>query len=247
LSQPKTIAAIPCYNEERHIGDIVDEANKYVDQVIVIDDGSSDNTAQVAEAAGALVIRHKVNKGKGMAINTAFKWARENYVQAVVLLDGDGQHEPMDIPYVVTPVLEGKVDVVVGSRFLSTKNRIPRYRTMGQHVLTFVTNLSSGLKLTDCQSGFRAFSGRAIDALYFTQPRPGDVECEMQFLMNENQLRVAEVPITVNYDDRAKRNPVIQGVGNLFAVLHLILERRCILRKLQKKVAAILRGGLCLK
>ena len=236
MSQPKTVAAIPCYNEERHIGDIVNKAKEYVDQVIVVDDGSIDKTGEVAEARGAMVLRHKVNKGRSMAINTAFKWAKENKVQAVVLLDGDGQHEPMDIPLVLRPVVEGKVDVVVGSRFLSTKNRIPRYRTVGQHVLTFVTNLSSGLKLTDCQSGFRAFSGRAVDALYFTYPRPGDVECEMQFLMKENYLKVEEVPITVNYDDRPKRNSVIQGVGNLFAVLRLALERRPIVRRLQKKV-----------
>jgi len=234
LSRPKTIVAIPCYNEERHIGDVVDRAKEYVDQVIVIDDGSIDTTAKVAEAHGALVIRHKFNRGKGIAMNTAFEWAKENDVQALVLLDGDGQHEPADIALVLKPVLEGEADVVVGSRFLSTKNRIPRYRTVGQHILTFATNLGSGLKLTDCQSGFRAFSARAIDALYFTRPKPGDVECEMQFLMSENHLRVAEVPITVNYNGRAKRNPVVQGVGNLFAVLLLTLERRPVFKKLKK-------------
>jgi glycosyltransferase involved in cell wall biosynthesis len=234
LSRPKTIVAIPCYNEERHIGDVVDGAKEYVDQVIVIDDGSSDTTAKVAETHGALVIRHKFNRGKGIAMNTAFEWAKENDVQALVLLDGDGQHEPADIALILKPVLEGEADVVVGSRFLSTKNRIPRYRTVGQHILTFATNLSSGLKLTDCQSGFRAFSARAIDALYFTRPKPGDVECEMQFLMSENHLRVVEVPITVNYNGRAKRNPVVQGVGNLFAVLLLTLERRPVFKKLKK-------------
>jgi len=234
LSQPKTIVAIPCYNEGRHIGDVVDGAKEYVDQVIVIDDGSIDTTANVAEAHGALVIRHKFNRGKGIAINTAFEWAKEHDVQVLVLLDGDGQHKPADIALVLKPLLEGEADVVVGSRFLSTKNRIPRYRTVGQHILTFATNLGSGLKLTDCQSGFRAFSARAIDALYFTRPKPGDVECEMQFLMSENHLRVAEVPITVNYNGRAKRNPVVQGVGNLFAVLLLTLERRPVFKKLKK-------------
>jgi glycosyltransferase involved in cell wall biosynthesis len=234
LSQPKTIVAIPCCNEERHIGDVVDEAHKYVDQVIVIDDGSIDTTASVAEAHGALVIRHEVNRGKGMAMNTAFEWSKKNDVQALVLLDGDGQHKPADITLVLKPVLEGEADVAVGSRFLGIKSRIPRYRMVGQHILTFVTNLSSGLKLTDCQSGFRAFSARAIDVLHFTRPKPGDVECEMQFLMKENHLKVAEVPINVSYDGRAKRNPVVQGVGNLLAVLLLTLERCPIFKKLKK-------------
>ena len=233
--QPKIIAAIPCYNEECYIGDIVRRAGKHVDQVIVIDDGSTDRTPEVAEASGALVIRHEVNKGKGMAMNTAFEWAKENGIQAVVLLDGDGQHEPEDIPHVLEPVLESKVDVVVGSRFLSAKSPIPRYRTLGQRVLTFITNLGSGLRLTDCQSGFRAFSRRAVDTLYFTRARVGDVECEMQFLIGENHLKVAEVPIVINYDDRAKRNPVTQGVGNLFAVLSLVRERRPIFGKRKRK------------
>lgn len=231
MSQPKIIAAIPCFNEAGHIAGVVAEAQNYVDQALVIDDGSTDNTAQVAEDSGALVIRHEVNKGKGMAVNTAFQWAKENNVRAVVLLDGDGQHNPAEIPLIVQPVLDGKFDVVVGSRFLGTKSHIPKYRTLGQHVLTLVTNLGSGLRLTDCQSGFRSFSKRAIEVLYFTRTKVGDVECETQFLIKRNQLRVTEVPISVNYGDRAKRNPVIQGVGNLFTVLHLIYERRSILRK----------------
>ncbi|MCL0038948.1 glycosyltransferase family 2 protein [Dehalococcoidia bacterium] len=231
MTRPKVIAAIPCHNEERHIGDIVRKAAEYVDQVIVIDDGSSDTTAQVAEAVGALVIRHKVNKGKGMAMNTAFWWAKENGVQALVLLDGDGQHNPAEIPLVLKPALEGKADVVVGSRFLGVKSPIPRYRVIGLKILTVFTNLSSGVRLTDSQSGFRAFSKKAIDTLHFTRTKVGDVECEMQFLIRENHLKVTEAAIVVGYEEKAKRNPVAQGIGNLFAVFRLIAERR-LLRKL---------------
>ncbi len=234
MSQQKIIAAIPCHNEERHIGDVISQARRFVDRVIVVDDGSSDNTAEVAEAAGALVIRHEVNKGKGMAMNTVFQWARKNGTRAVVMLDGDGQHNPADIPLVLEPVLEGEADVVVGSRFLGKDSHIPIYRVLGQKVLTISTNLGSGLKLTDCQSGFRAFSRKAIDALHFTRTKVGDVECESQFLIKENRLKVTEVPIVVNYDDDAKRNPVIQGLGNLLTVFGLVGER--LLRKrVQKK------------
>lgn len=226
MTQRKTIAAIPCYNEERFIGSVVLKVKRFVDQVIVIDDGSTDETAIVAEAAGALVVSHEVNKGKGIAMNTAFQWAKESGVQAMVMLDGDGQHEPAHIPSVLEPVLAGKADVVIGSRFLGTKSDIPRYRAIGQRILTFVTNLGSGVKFSDTQSGFKAFSRKSIETLVFRQKGLGDVECEMQFLIKENDISVVEVPITTNYDEKAKRNPLAQGIGNMRAILSMISERR---------------------
>ncbi len=229
VPQPKIIAAIPCYNEERFIGSVVLKAKRFVDQVIVIDDGSTDGTAMIAEAAGALVIRHEVNEGKGIAMNTAFQWAKESGVQAMVMLDGDGQHKPAHIPAVLDPVLAGKADVAAGSRFLSVKSDIPGYRTIGQRILTFVTNLGSGVKLSDTQSGFKAFSRKSIETLSFTQRGVGDVESEMQFLIKENDLSLAEVPITANYDEKAKRNPLAQGMKNMNALLNMIAERRPLL------------------
>lgn len=224
--QPRIIAAIPCYNEERFIGSVVLRAREFVDQVIVVDDGSTDETARIAEAAGALVVRHEVNKGKGMAMNTAFQWAKENGAQVMVMFDGDGQHDPVQIPAVLKPVLEGKVDVALGTRFLDIRSDIPRYRTIGQRILTFITNMGSGVKITDTQSGFRAFSRKAIEVLFFSQKGVGDVECEMQFLIKENDLKMAEVSISANYDGKAKRSPVAQGLRNVNAVLSLISERR---------------------
>lgn len=226
LTQTKVIAAIPCYNEDRFIGSVVLKAREFVERVIVVDDGSTDETAKIAEAAGALVVRHEINKGKGMAMNTAFQWAKENGVQAMVLLDGDGQQEPAYIPDLLKPVLEGKADITLGSRFLNMTSKIPRYRIVGQRILTFVTNFGSGVNITDTQSGFRAFSRKSIETLSFKQAGVGDVECEMQFLINENGLRVVEVPITAIYEEGAKRNPVVQGVRNLRAVLSLISEKR---------------------
>lgn len=226
VPQPKIIAAIPCYNEERFIGSVVLKAKRFVDQVIVIDDGSTDGTAMIAEAAGALVIRHEVNKGKGMAMNTAFQWAKESGVQAMVMLDGDGQHEPAHIPPVLKPVLAGKADVAVGSRFLSAKSDIPGYRTIGQRILTLVTNLGSRVKLSDTQTGFKAFSRKSIETLSFRQKGVGDVESELQFLIKENDLSVAEVPITASYDEKAKRSPLAQGMRNMNALLNMIAERR---------------------
>ena len=208
ISKLKILAAIPCYNEDRFIGSLVLKARAFADQVLVIDDGSTDRTAEIAKAAGASVIRHKTNEGKGMATNTAFQWARKSGAQALVLLDGDGQHEPSQIPIVVKPVLAGMADIVVGSRFHSKKNNVPAYRIIGQRILTVVANLGSGIKLTDAMSGFRAFSPKAIETLSFSGKGAGNPECEMQFLINESHLKVIEVPVTI-LSLISKRRPLL--------------------------------------
>jgi len=222
--QPDIIAAIPCFNEELFIGSVVLKAKDYVDQVIVIDDGSTDKTALVAEKAGAAVIKHDSNQGKGAAVSTVFGHAREIGCRALVLLDGDGQHEPAYIPSLVKPVLDGEADIVVGSRFLKIKSSIPGYRIWGHRLLTFLTNLGSRVKLTDSQSGFRAFSSKAIEALSFAEEGLS-VESEMQFLANEADLRVTEVPVSIGYHGWAKRSPLAHGMGVLNSIMGLISRR----------------------
>jgi glycosyltransferase involved in cell wall biosynthesis len=200
-------------------------ARRHVDLVLVIDDGSSDETAELAEVAGAVVIRHERNGGKGAAVNTAFREARRRGALALVLLDGDGQHRTADIAPVLRPVLDGEADVTVGSRFLAIKSDIPAYRQFGQHALTAATNLSSGVRLTDSQSGFRAFSRTAIEALTF-RGSGFSVESEMQFLIREYGLRPAEVPIGVVYEEPAKRNPVGHGMAVLHGIVRLVSQGR---------------------
>jgi glycosyltransferase involved in cell wall biosynthesis len=215
----KIIAAIPAYNEVANISKIVQDTRKYVDQVIVIDDGSVDETNKVAEEAGAFVIRHKTNLGKGIAVNTAFQVAREIRPLAMVLLDGDGQHDPGAIHLLLKPIYREQADIVVGSRFL-VNNHIPKYRVLGQTILNLCTNLGSGIRLSDTQSGFRAFSRRAIESLSFSEKRFA-VESEMQFRAAERGLKVTEVPIITNYNGKTKRSPVIHGFSVLFRVLKL--------------------------
>ncbi len=222
--QSSIIAAIPCFNEDLFIGSVVLKAREHADQVIVIDDGSTDKTALVAEKAGAAVIRHDSNRGKGAAVSTAFEHARDLGCKALVLLDGDGQHEPAYIPSLVNPVLDGEADIVVGSRYLETESSVPRYRIWGHRVLTFLTNFGSRVKLTDSQSGFRAFSPKAIEALSFAEEGLS-VESEMQFLANEADLRVAEVPVTIRYHGNAKRNPLAHGMGVLNSIVGFISRR----------------------
>jgi len=221
---PGIIAAIPCFNEERFIGSVVLKAKNYVDQVMVIDDGSTDKTALVAEQAGATVVRHDSHLGKGAAVSTAFERARETGCSALVLLDGDGQHEPADIPLLLKPVFDNQADMVVGSRFLYLKSQIPRYRVWGQHLLTFLTNLGSQVKLTDSQSGFRAFSPKAIKALSFAETGLS-VESEMQFLTKQANIRAMEVPVSIGYHEGSGRSPLAHGMVVLNGILRLISRR----------------------
>ena len=222
------VALIPAYNEERFIGSLVLAARPHVDYVIVIDDGSADRTTDIARSAGALVVRHEVNQGKAAAVNTGFQYIRSLAPAAMIMLDGDGQHCADDIPAVLAPVLDGVADIVVGSRFLSVKSDIPAYRQFGQHGLTFVTNLASGVRVSDSQSGFRAFSAAALDRLSFSQGG-FSIESEMQFLILDHELRVAEVPIRVIYAEPAKRNPVSHGMQVLNGILRLVGQTRPLL------------------
>lgn len=222
--QPKIIAAIPCYNEERFVGSVVLKAKEFANEVMVIDDGSTDQTALVAERAGAIVIKHDRNRGKGAAIRTAFEQARATGCSVLVLLDGDGQHEPVFIPSLVEPLRRGEADMVVGSRYLGIQSSIPRYRIWGHRVLTFLTNFGSRVKLTDSQSGYRAFSPKALESLSLAEEGLS-VESEMQFLASEAGLKVLEIPITIAYYDKAKRNPIAHGLGVLNSILGFISRR----------------------
>ncbi len=219
------LAIIPAYDEDRFIASVVLKARRFVDEVIVVDDGSNDETADIAAAAGARVIRQAHNQGKAAALNAGFEVARQMNARAVILLDGDGQHNPADIPALLKPILNGESDMVVGSRFMGVESHTPRWRVFGQHVLTLATNVSSGVGLTDSQNGFRALSRRAIDRLSF-RTRGFSVESEMQFLIKQHELTVAEVPIVVNYDERPKRNPVTHGLQVINGILRMIGQNR---------------------
>lgn len=221
-----TVAVIAAYNEDRFIGSVILKSRQYVDHVVVVDDGSQDMTATVAEAAGAIVIRHDRNCGKAKAINTGLKKARDMNAAAVILIDADGQHDPSEIPALIAPIESDQIDVVVGSRFLGTRNHIPRWRIFGQHALTVATNVASGIPLTDSQSGFRALSRRALDTLEFRPEGGFSVESEMQFLVQQHKLSIGEVPVHVSYAERPKRNPIGHGLQVLNGIIVLVSQNR---------------------
>jgi len=219
------IALIPAYNEERFIGSVVLKTRRYVDMVLVVDDGSSDDTAAVAEAAGATVIRHPHNTGKAGALNTGLEHARALNVAVLIMLDGDGQHDAADIPALLAPTLAGQADVVIGSRFIGTASNTPRWRVAGQQALTLATNFASGIALSDSQTGFRALSRRAVQQLVF-RTSGFSVESEMQFLVKRYALTVGEVPIRANYDEKPKRNPVRHGLQVVNGIVQMVSQNR---------------------
>jgi glycosyltransferase involved in cell wall biosynthesis len=225
---PLIVAVVPAYNEERFIASVVLKAKRFATHVVVVDDGSHDRTAELAEAVGAVVIRQPQNAGKAEALNAGFRAAKRFEPDVVVCLDGDAQHEPAEIPTLIKPILEGEADVVIGSRFLTVKSEIPRWRQVGQHALTLVTNSLSRTRVTDSQSGFRAFSLAAIESLKFSSTGLS-VESEMQFLFAPAGLRVAEVPISVKYQDGNKRNPVKHGMQVLDGMLGIVARKRPLL------------------
>lgn len=225
----KTFVAIPAYNEERFIGSVVLATRLLGLPVVVVDDGSQDRTAEIARAAGATVLQHEVNQGKAEALNTAFRFARTAEADVLVLLDGDGQHRPEELHSLLGPILSGQADIVIGSRFLaSSDGAIPGMRRFGQQAITLATNAGSGTAVTDSQSGFRAFSRKAIDALVFGS-KGLSVESEMQFAARDFGLQIVEMPITALYPDPPKRNVLRQGLHVLNGVLQLVGRHRPLL------------------
>src|SRR2546430_13944610 len=162
--ESKILVAIPAFNEGATIGSVVLKARQFASDVVVVDDGSTDDTAETAALAGAHVIQHARNLGKGLAIRTAWMYAREHAPEAFVLLDGDHQHDPNDIPRLVEPVLSGEADVVVRARWGKTSG-MPRYRRVGKRALDYATAAAAknGI-LTDSQSGYRVFSRQSLVA-----------------------------------------------------------------------------------
>ena len=233
-AEPCPFAVVaPAYNEALVIGSIVLQAKRHADRVIVVDDGSLDRTAETARLAGADVIRLPENGGKAKAMMAGFARARELGYDAVVMLDGDGQHDPGEIPIVAAPVLAGEADLVIGSRFLDTRAEIPAYRRAGQVVLTGFTNLSvdgGGFATTDSQSGFRALSRRALENLTFAS-EGYNIESDMIAHFASLNLRVTEVPISVTYDvpHKHKKNPISHGFGVLARIVGLIGYKRPLL------------------
>jgi len=222
-----TIAAMPAFNEENHIAKTIVGCRKYVDKVVVVDDGSSDATAEIAEALGAIVIKHPGNRGYGAALQTIFNTARAMDADKMVIIDSDGQHDPREIPKLLEPLNNG-TDVVIGSRFVNGNGKnVPKYRKVGMKVLDTATNIAGGISVTDSQSGFRAYRRRAIEKIWI---KDNDMSAGSEILMQmrDHDLKFKEVEIHCNYgvEKASKQNAISHGIKVLVHILGDIEMRK---------------------
>lgn len=219
----KIVIGLPAFNEEKNIGSLLARLMQEYDSVIVCDDGSSDMTAAIAQKMGAIVISHQRNRGYGTAIQSLFNKAKEIDCDILVTFDADGQHKVGDIKKVIEPILKGNADVVIGSRFMDKNEKdVPKYREIGIKVITNLVNVESGKKITDAQSGFRAYNKKALLEIIPSDSGMG-VSTEILIKANQKKLRIAEVPITILYDgDTSTHHPVAHGTSVMFSTMKFI-------------------------
>lgn len=213
------IAVIPAYNEGSRIAAVVKAAKKYVDRVIVADDGSADDTAMQAEGVGALVIRHRQNCGAGAATMTGIEAARRLGATAIITLDADEQHDPVNIPDLLMPIKENKADIVFANRF-GQKNTIPFIRRVFNGLGNVVTLMATGKWVSDSQCGYKAFGPKAIKDI---QLRMSGFEFCTEIVREsvQHKWRIAQVPVKVIYSEYtlAKGQSFANGIRTAFKIL----------------------------
>ena len=222
----KITVGIPAYNEEKNIAKIIVKLKKMVEQVLVCDDGSTDSTCAIAESLGATVIKHPKNLGYGNAIRSIFLKAREINADLLVTIDADGQHKIEDINKIIKPIVDRRADISIGSRFLKKDNNTPSYRKLGVKIITKVTNSSLSEKVTDAQSGFRAYNNKVLQSL---TPSDSGMGISTEILIKSSNLgfKIAEVPTEIQYEgDTSTQNPVSHGIEVLMSTLKYISIER---------------------
>ncbi len=218
----KLITIIPAYNEENNIKRVIEDALKYSD-VLVVDDGSSDNTFNLAKRAGADVIRHEKNKGKGAAIKTGLKAALDRY-DILILLDGDGQHNPAHIPQLVSHINDA--GLVIASRFREgTPSNMPIQRRLSNVLTTRILRFITGYKITDSQSGFRAISSDVARLFLDIEHDDYIYESEMLYRASKNNIRLKEVSVPSTYGVEKSYVTAKHALKYIIFILGLLMRR----------------------
>lgn len=201
----KIIVVIPAYNEEKTIVKVINKVKPLVDEIVIVDDGSSDQTAELAEKQGVTVLRHLINRGQGAALQTGNQYALKRGGEIIVHFDADGQFLAEEIKDIVQPLEQGEAEVVFGSRFLEKKSEIPWFKKQIIIPLAHLANkLIIGFSLTDPQSGFRALSRKATEMIQIEND--GMAHCsEILYKVFKNNFKIKEIPITVIYHDFGQR------------------------------------------
>ena len=222
----KIVIGIPAYNEEKNIASVLIKLKKISQDIIVCNDGSNDLTGKIAKELGAIVIEHKKNLGYGSAIKSIFLKAHEINADVLVTFDADGQHRIEDINTILEPIKNNSADIVIGSRFLNNNQEIPTYRKMGIKAITKLTNVTGGTKITDSQSGFRAYNKRILDKIIPQESGMG-ISTEILIKAQKADFKIIEVPITILYDgDTSTHNPISHGSSVILSTLKYVAIER---------------------
>ena len=216
----KTIAIIPCHNEAKHIATVVKKARRYVDSVWVIDDHSIDDTWLVAGVAGAVVIRNEIGHGFGSAVRSGIKLSGFSQPDIIVLLDGDGQHNPDEIPKLIEPIKQGIADIVMGQR---VKGKMPAYRGWGIKFLTLICNVWTKMQIPDAMTGYWAISKDALPEL--TEDKWG-LAVELLVKTRNNGCRMMGIPVEAIYHSKYSDNSTVSPLKLGLYLLWIIIKWR---------------------
>jgi dolichol-phosphate mannosyltransferase len=220
----KKVAIIPAYNEEKTIAHVVDDLKNNVDEVVVVNDGSTDRTLEIIKNLGIVVVSHATNRGYGEALRSGYQKGLEIDGDVFLLIDADLQHDTKEATKLMDFLIKNNQDIVIGSRFLQNKSRIPLYRRFGIRVFTILTRVFIGVKLTDAQSGFRVFTRKAVEKIIDFKNGDMGSSIEILYLAKKHKLKIAEYPITCSYENvEYSVNPIMHGLQLINILLRLSL------------------------
>lgn len=219
----KTHIVVPVFNESTVIQDVVKEIKESgFEDIIVVDDGSSDDTfLKAKEIESVIVLRHKINRGKGAATKTGIEAAKLLGAYIIVTMDGDGQHDPRDIKKLIKPIIDRRKDVVLGSR-LKNPEGMPYYKRLHNYIANLITWYLFGLWVTDSQSGFRAYSNKAAELINTKYDRY-EYDSEVIREIFVHKLKFEEIPIKVRYTEysmnKAQKQNLLNGTKTLYKMI----------------------------
>ncbi|HGJ67543.1 TPA: glycosyltransferase family 2 protein [bacterium] len=203
----KICILIPGYNESRTISQVVSNARKVIDDIVVVDDGSKDNTAQLAQASGATVLKHEVNKGKGAALKTGFDYVIKNGYDAVITMDSDGQHDPNDVYTFLNATNKFKSGIIIGSRMNDISN-MPAVRKCTNKLTSYINSTLAHQRIDDSQSGFRLITTDVLKTVKLETDR-FETESEILIKASKAGFRIISVPIKTIYgEEKSKIRPI---------------------------------------
>ena len=217
----KVVCIIPAHNEESTISSVVRNAKTICSLVIVVDDGSTDRTVEEATKAEAKVVSHIIRLGVGAALSTGLRAASNHDAEIIVTLDADEQHDPKEIPNIISPIIDGKADLVIGSRILEKNSEMPFQKLVANKILSKLTSFASGIEIKDSQSGFRGMSRQVADSIKYDST---DYQwaSEMIILLSKRGIRIVDVPIKTVYFKSRRRGA---GFRDAIKILYNIFTK----------------------